>query len=63
MQEVIDELEEIKKDIQTNLCFNIVCSECQFRYNKTWGRIGCDVEDFIDNHIEDYKKRTEGVKD
>jgi len=63
MPEVIAELIEVKDDIEMNLCFNIDCSECPFKYNKTWGEKGCEVKDFIDNHIEDYKKKTRGDED
>lgn len=57
--EVVAELIEVKEDIQTNLCFGMKCEDCPFFY----GKDGCEVADFIDNHIEDYRKRTEGVKD
>lgn len=47
---IIDELEIIKRDITSNLCFKVECSDCPFDHAK-----GCGVADFIDCHIMDLK--------
>ena len=59
MKEVIDELITVRDDIQYNLCYKMKCEDCSFFY----GADGCEVADFIDEHIEEYKRSTEGVKD